>query len=120
MSLLRTITPKMASAEIIGDCPLFHLEVNGFYCRRCCRLTYLSRREDEEQRCEHRLRKLWARVGGDYDSSDPFPKRPAGMHRGTYYRLCEEICAVEEQRDTASTLSIIHSAAQLLRRMGEC
>jgi hypothetical protein len=58
-----------------------------FACRHCYGFAYASRQETPTYRGVNRARKIRMRLGGSPDLLQPFPKRPRGMHRGTYMRL---------------------------------
>jgi len=61
-----------------------------FLCRHCCSLVYQSQREDVAGRAALRARRARARLGDHGALLDPLPKRPPGMRRKTYRRLCVE------------------------------
>ena len=58
-----------------------------FACRHCYGLAYASQQESPQSRFIRRSRKIRMRLGGSPDLLQPFPKRPPGMHQGTYKRL---------------------------------
>jgi hypothetical protein len=58
-----------------------------YACRHCYGLAYLSQRESPRFRNISRSRKIRMRLGGVEDLCAPFPPKPHGMHRSTYYRL---------------------------------
>jgi hypothetical protein len=68
-----------------------------FACRRCCGLAYASQQEVPRHRAIRRARKLRMRLGGSANLLEPFPQRPRGMHRITYYRLSAKAMAVQER-----------------------
>ena len=68
-----------------------------FQCRQCCGLTYASQREVPRHRAIRRAQKLRMHLGGSANLSDPFPKRPRGMHRRTYHKLLARAMAVQER-----------------------
>jgi hypothetical protein len=51
------------------------------------RLALPSQQETPMYRGVNRAQKTRMRLGGSPDLLQPFPKRPRGMHRGTYMRL---------------------------------
>jgi hypothetical protein len=57
-----------------------------FACRRCYGLIHLSRQETPRFRNISRSRKVRMRLGGSANLGDPFPAKPRGMHRSTYFR----------------------------------
>jgi hypothetical protein len=66
-----------------------------FRCRRCRGLAYPSQREDHATRASRRVQWLRRRVGGTGNLLEPFPERPKGMHRSTYWRLMSRTLSEE-------------------------
>jgi hypothetical protein len=58
-----------------------------FACRHCCHIVYASQREPAHLRAMNKARAILEKIGGSGDMSEPFPKKPKGMHRRTYLRL---------------------------------
>lgn len=58
-----------------------------FLCRHCYDLSYSSQRRDKKDRALRRAQKIRIRLGGSVAMTEPFPKRPKGMHHDTYMRL---------------------------------
>lgn len=72
---------------------LFGLSRRGnFSCRVCQRLVYASEAESPVDRCWRAQRKLEAKLTEE-------GRRPTGMHRQTFERICERLGAIEERRD---------------------
>jgi hypothetical protein len=80
---------------------LYGAAVAGSYrCRTCARLVYTSQRETASQRLLRRADKLRARLGEG--GLWPVPRarrsrRPRGMWRRTYWRLCEAAERLDDQ-----------------------
>jgi hypothetical protein len=53
--------------------------------------------EIPRHRAISRVQKLRMRLGGSANLSEPFPERPRGMHRMTYYRLSAKAMAAQER-----------------------
>lgn len=68
-----------------------------FACRNCCGLVYASQQEIPHYRAISRVQKLRMRLGGSPNLLEPFPKRPLGMHRRTYYRLFNKAALAQER-----------------------
>jgi hypothetical protein len=68
-----------------------------FACRHCCGLAYASQQEILRHRAISRARKLRMRLGGSANLLEPFPERPRGMHRITYYRLSAKAMTAHER-----------------------
>ena len=74
-----------------------------YLCRRCYRLTYASRNEDNCDRSLRRANKIRMKLGGEPGLAAIFPGRPKGMWQMTYERLRDEVieeeCRAEERLD---------------------
>jgi hypothetical protein len=68
-----------------------------FACRHCCGLAYASQQEIPRHRAISRVQKIRIRLGGSANLLEPFPARPRGMHRMTYYRLSAQTMAAQER-----------------------
>jgi hypothetical protein len=68
-----------------------------FACRQCCGLVYASQSENPRYRAISRVQKIRMRLGGSANLLEPFPKKPRGMHRLTYYRLFHKAMAAQER-----------------------
>ncbi len=68
-----------------------------FGCRHCCGLAYRSQQEIPRHRAISRAQKLRMRLGGRPSLLEPFPKKPRGMHRITYYRLSAKAMTAQER-----------------------
>ena len=68
-----------------------------FACRHCCGLAYASQQEIPRHRAISRAQKARIRLGGSANLTAPFPARPRGMHRMTYYRLLDGAMTAQER-----------------------
>jgi hypothetical protein len=68
-----------------------------FACRQCLGLAYASQSENPRYRAISRAQKARMRLGGSANLLKPFPKKPRGMHRRTYYRLSAKAMAAQER-----------------------
>jgi hypothetical protein len=68
-----------------------------FACRQCCGLAYASQREIPRHRAIRRAQEFRMRLGGSANLLEPFPERPRGMHRITYYRLSAKAMTAHER-----------------------
>ena len=68
-----------------------------FACRLCCGLAYACQQDIPRDRAISRVQKLRMRLGGSANLLEPFPERPRGMHRWTYYRLLARAMAAHER-----------------------
>lgn len=60
----------------------------GYLCRACLgNPAYATQGLSAQGRAHYKACKLRLSLGGDARLTMPFPKRPRGMHRGTYARL---------------------------------
>jgi hypothetical protein len=76
---------------------LYKRDAAVFACRHCCGLAYASQQEIPRYRAISRVQKLRMRLGGSANLLEPFPKKPRGMHRLTYYRLFHKAMAAQER-----------------------
>jgi hypothetical protein len=67
-----------------------------FACRHCCGLVFASQREIPRHRAITRAQKLRMRLGGSANLAEPFPERPRGMHRRTFYKLFNKAADAQE------------------------
>jgi hypothetical protein len=67
----------------------------SFHCRRCCDLTYASRREDVVNRRMRKARKIRERIGASADLQNPIGWKPPRMHWKTFNRLTLQARALE-------------------------
>jgi hypothetical protein len=74
-----------------------YLRGHVFGCRQCCGLAYASQSENPRYRAISRVQKIRMRLGGSANLLKPFPKKPRGMHRWTYYRLSAKAMAAHER-----------------------
>lgn len=85
-----------------------------FSCRACHDLAHASTREDAQERCDGRIRRLAERLGSDGNGRRGFlwtlPDKPAGMHWTTYERLTGELLRTHELREDL----FAESAARIL------
>jgi hypothetical protein len=77
-----------------------------FLCRHCYRLAHTSQSESGWDRAVRRVTKIRQRLGGDPDTTAPFPKKPKGMWRQTYKRLSEKAFEAKTEADEAFALSV--------------
>ncbi len=61
-----------------------------FVCRHCYELVYPSQYETYHDRMMRKARNIRLRLGGSLSLTEPFPKKPKGMHWKTYFRLKDE------------------------------
>jgi hypothetical protein len=78
-----------------------------FACRQCCGLAYASQQEILRHRAISRAQKTRMRLGGSANLLRPFPERPRGMHRTTYYRLSAKAMEAQE-RSIALAVDHLH------------
>lgn len=76
-----------------------HLYCLGYFaCRECHDVSYPSQRERESDRAQRRANKIRVRLGGEPGWHN-LPRRPKGMHRGTYLNLIGKIVADDAVTD---------------------
>jgi hypothetical protein len=76
---------------------LYLRDAPAFACRHCCGLAYASQQEIPRHRAISQAQKMRMRLGGSANLLAPFPERPRGMHRWTYYRLLARAMAAQER-----------------------
>jgi hypothetical protein len=70
--------------------------LGGYYCRPCVgNPIYASQGKSAQARRHFQACKLRLRLGGVASISEPFPKKPRGMHRKTYDRLRHRVEKLE-------------------------
>lgn len=67
-----------------------------FLCRHCYGLAYTSQQESLQDRLMRRARKIRARLGGESNLMEAFPKKPKRMRWATYWRKRRESIETEE------------------------
>jgi len=72
----------------------------NFACRSCQQLNYPSTRRCSRDRAITRSVQMRRRLGGDGSLLEPFPRRPKGMKRKTWWRLFAK-ASRDEQRGIA-------------------
>jgi hypothetical protein len=88
-----------------------------FACRHCYRLVYAVQRGDIMDRSHARLRRIYRRLGADYEYFEqPPPCRPKWMRQRTYDRLREELDAAEVAHDEAFLAGSARILARIQRR----
>lgn len=68
-------------------CAILYSGGGIFACRRCYNLAYQSQREDYGHQAMRRAQAIRQRLGGSANLFEPFPVRPKGARRKTYWRL---------------------------------
>ena len=74
-----------------------YLKRRYFLCRHCHNLSYESQHEHGGIAALHKCRKIRQKLGGNANMTEPFPKRPKGMHHRTYWRLFLEYEKANEE-----------------------
>jgi hypothetical protein len=95
-----------------------HLPPGGrvFAARQVYRLAYRSQRTTALDRSHDRQRRLYRKLGADYEYFEqPPPLRPKGMHRSTYERLTAELYDATELHDVLFTIAAAPLMARLVR-----
>lgn len=78
-------------------CAVVYFGGNGWACRKCLRLVYLSEAEDAMGRLWRKQRKIEGRL---LDGENYYQK-PKGMHWRTFNQLTDKIDKIEQQKDMA-------------------
>ena len=65
-----------------------------FLCRHCSRVAYSSKSENLPDRMLRKANKIRDRLGADYGLHKPM-RRPKGMHRTTFWRMKDDVQALE-------------------------
>jgi hypothetical protein len=87
-----------------------------FAARHVYRLAYQSQRLAALDRSHDRQRRLYRKLGANYDYFDRCtPPRPNGMHRSTYQRLTAELYDATELHDVLFTIAAAPLMARLMK-----
>lgn len=95
-----------------------HLPAGGtiFASRQAFGLAYESQRDSAIQRSHTRQRRIFAKLGEEYECFEqPLPPKPKWMRWRTYDRLCAELRAAEEMHDEISLAGIASLLARIER-----
>jgi hypothetical protein len=93
-----------------------HLPPGGtlFAARRAYGLAYRSQRETALDRSHDRQRRLYRKLGAEYEYFEQAPpRRPKGLHRRTYERLTGELYAASEIHEWLFALGVTPLLARL-------
>lgn len=75
-----------------------YLRHRYFLCRHCHDLTYASRQQGGRiAALRSKCQRIRQKLGGSANMTEPFPKRPKGMHLRTYMRLFLEYEKADEE-----------------------
>ena len=66
---------------------ILYLATEGFRCRRCAKLAYLSQYENGAVRAIRKLKKLMNKLGAPSSTISSLPTKPARMHGSRYLEL---------------------------------
>ena len=102
--------PWLLCPECGRRCGVLVLRSPVLACRRCFRLPYESQSEDQAGRARLRFRNLDKRL--------PDGRRPRGMRRRTYARLCARWCAAAEADEALFVAKCERLVAACDRRSG--
>lgn len=87
-------------------CRFLYLRNLHFKCRQCAELNYYSQQVSKgTDEAAYKMQRFIREKFGVEESMSPaeavdyFPARPKGMHRNTYFRLLEELGALQYQYD---------------------
>ena len=87
-----------------------YLRHRYFLCRHCHDLTYASRQQRGRiAALRSKCQRIRQKLGGSANMSEPFPKRPKGMHHRTYMRLFLE----HEKADEEYTRALVEDLQRL-------
>jgi hypothetical protein len=84
-----------------------------FACRSCQRLNHPSTRQCSRDRAITRAILLRRRLGGDGSLLEPFPRRPKGMKRKTWWRLFAKASRDEQRGIIGMAAAVASLTAQL-------
>ena len=86
-----------------------------FACRTCQRVNYPSTRQSTGDRAITRAVRLRRRLGADGSLMEPFPGRPKGMKRKTWWRLFAKANRDEQRGIMGMAASVANLSARLAR-----
>jgi hypothetical protein len=98
---IRTGFGKHRAILVCSSCGGGAIRLFGHYgnyaCRFCHRAQYLSQKQKTASRKRLTAAKLRLKLGGWPDIAEPLPPKVKWKHRKRYYRLCNQVQALEAQ-----------------------
>lgn len=96
-----------------------YLKGRYFLCRHCHDLAYSSQQEVHRYAALRRCQRIRQKLGGSANMTEPFPKKPKGMHFKTYMRLFLEYEKANEEYTRAMIADLERLTGRVFGRLGE-